>query len=512
MTTEGPDRSVNVSVNRGIISTGDYADNRIVNLGDVRPPELVGVPDRMTNIKLAADELFVGREADLAQIDRVLAGDEHARVVVGEAGVGKSALARQFALRNSGRYRLVWWIDAASKAAVDESLAELAARLEPRLAQAPETAVQWMHGWLQAHGGWLIVADGAPGASTLAGLLAVSQRGQVLVTSRQAEGWRAHCPVHELTALDAASASTLMAALADGQASAADPDTATLCARLGHMPAVIEQVSKHLARTRTSPAQYVRAMPEIFALASGGAHAQRLANVITALGSLRGILTDIQRADGRFDDDLSARIRDFLAADVVAGHVDAASLSAHWGFAEQVLRAYRVGPDARSALHQEIVRLASRKAAADADRAAAAKAKAVVAERRRPPALAGRPRASPTKVISDMATAVAALALFLAMGFVGGTVVAQWNSMHHLGFGNWVAAFISALAIGSALVYVWGEALWRLGSVTVIPILVVPGVLGWLVAHRSSTVTIGTLKIVGSHIGTAVAPWIVWRF
>jgi hypothetical protein len=210
--------------------------NSIMAITYVRPPELVGVPGRLTNIKLAADQPFIGREADLLQVGRTLAGDAHAQVVVGEAGIGKSALARQFAIRNSGQYHLVWWIDAVSRAAVDESLAELAARLEPRLAQAPETAVQWMHGWLLAHDGWLIVADGAPGASMLASLLAVGRRGQVLVTSQQTEGWRAHCP---------------------------DADTAVLCARLGYLPAAIEQVGRHLARTRTSPAQYLQAMPDL---------------------------------------------------------------------------------------------------------------------------------------------------------------------------------------------------------------------------------------------------------
>jgi hypothetical protein len=512
MVADQPDQSLNVGVNRGIISTGDYADNRIVNLGDFQPPEMVGVPGRLANIKLAADQSFIGREADLLEVGQVLADDGHAQVVVGEAGVGKSALAREFALRNSSQYRLVWWIDAVSRAAVDQSLAELAARLEPRLAQAPETAVQWMHGWLLAHDSWLIVADGAPGASMLASLLAVSDRGQVLVTSQQAEGWRAHCRVRELGALDAVSAGRLMAALADGQASASDADTAALCARLGYLPAAIEHVGRHLARTRTGPAQYLRAMLDVPVFGSGGSHAQQLADVVTAFRSLQGILKDIQGAPEIRDGDLGARIRDFLAVDVVARHVDAASLSAHWGFAEQVLKAYRVGSDARSALHQEIIRLTSRKAAADADRAAAAKAKAAVEERRRPPPPTARPRTRPTKVISDMVTACAALALYLAAGFVAGTVIAQWHSMHQLGSGNWAAVVVSVLAVGAVLVYVWGEALWRLGSVTVIPILAVPGALGWLFAHRSSTVTLGTLNIVVSHIGTAIAPWLVWRF
>jgi hypothetical protein len=253
-------------------------------------------------------------------------------------------------------------------------------------------------------------------------------------------------------------------------------------------------------------------MPDVPVFGSAGSHAQQFADVITAFRSLQGILKDIQRAPRIRDGDLSARIRDLLAADVVARHVNAASLSAHWGFAEQALKAYRVDPDARSALHQEIIRLASRKAAADADRAAVAKAKAVAEERRRPPAPAVRPRTRPTKVISDMVTACAALALYLALGFVAGTVIAQWHSIHQLSLGNWAAAVVSVLAVGAVLVYVWGEALWRLGSVAAIPILAVPGALGWLSAHRSSTVTLGTLNIVVAHIGTTVAPWLIWRF
>lgn len=177
-----------------------------------------------------------------------------------------------------------------------------------------------------------------------------------------------------------------------------------------------------------------------------------------------------------------------------------------------MLKAYRVGPEARSALHQEIIRLASSKAAADADRTAVAKAKAAIEERRRPPAPTVRPRTRPAQVISDTVTACAALALYLAVGFVAGTVIAQWHSMHHLGFGNWTAVVVSVLAVGAVLVYVWDEAPWRLGSITAIPILAVPGALGWLLAHRSSTVTLWTLNIAFSHIGITVAPWLAWRF
>jgi hypothetical protein len=346
----------------------------------------------------------------------------------------------------------------------------------------------------------------------LANLLAVAQRGQVLVTSRQADGWREQCQVRELGALDPESAAKLMAALAGGQASEADADTAALCARLGYLPAAIEDVGRHLARTGATPAQYLRAMPDLPVFPSGGSHARLLADVITAFHGLRSILKDIQGSSGSRDGDLGTRIGDFLAADVVASHVDAASLSEHWGFVELVLKAYRVDPDARSALRQEITRLADRKAAASAERAAAAKTSAAIRERRRPPAPAVRPRPRPAKVISDVLTACSALALFLAASFTAGTVVAEWHSLHHLGFGNWVAAGVSVLAVGAVIVYVWQEALWRLGSVTAIPVLAVPAALGWLLAWRSSAVTLGTLKIAVWHIGTAVAPWLVWRF
>jgi hypothetical protein len=510
MTEDKPDRSVTVGVNSGIVSTGDNATNRIVNLGQVRRPELVDVTSHVTNIKLAAGRPLIGREADLLHVGAVLSGDAHALAVVGETGVGKTALARKFALRAdvSTAYQLVWWIDASSKAAVDRSLIELASRLEPRLAQAPESALEWIRGWLQTHEAWLIIADAAPGAVMLADLLAVSRRGQVLVTSRQTTGWQASVPVHELGNLDPASAVRLLTVVADGQADEHDADTATLSTRLGCLPATLEHVGRHLATTRTTPEQYLDAMPDFPGIATGGPGAQRMAEAITAYRSLRSILGEVKAAHGDIDAALATRIRDFLAADVIANRVDAESLSEHWGYAEQVLKINGLGADARSALRQEIVRLANRKAAADADRAAASKA--AFKEHSRPLAARARPR--PSKVISDALTAIAALAVCLALGFVAGTVIAQWHSLHHVGFWNWTAAAISVLIVVSMLITMWEEALFRLGLVAAVPILAVPGTVGWLLAHRASTVTVATLHISGAHIGTTVAEWLVWRF
>ena len=126
--------------------------------GGDRPgtPRCNSRPDRLP--------LFPGRE----QIFRLLDGALSLRpsmpaiaVLTGVPGVGKSAIAAEYAARRSADFRIVWWVDAGSSTVARHHLADLADALgvgqhpdEPPPADRALRALAGRHGWL-------LVLDGA---------------------------------------------------------------------------------------------------------------------------------------------------------------------------------------------------------------------------------------------------------------------------------------------------------------------------------------------------------------
>nr|MDT0666728.1 NB-ARC domain-containing protein [Micromonospora sp. DSM 115978] len=92
----------------------------------VYPPELPdvwNVPARLAH--------FVGRDALLDDLaDGLRAGGSAAVCALsGMGGVGKTALAVEYAYRNAGRFDVVWWVAAENPDLVDGQLADLGAEL-----------------------------------------------------------------------------------------------------------------------------------------------------------------------------------------------------------------------------------------------------------------------------------------------------------------------------------------------------------------------------------------------
>lgn len=75
---------------------------------------------------------FVGREAELKTLEAALARGSIA-AIYGLAGVGKSSLAREYAVRNRDRYTAIGWLDAQTEDGVIEGLLGLGATFEPGL-------------------------------------------------------------------------------------------------------------------------------------------------------------------------------------------------------------------------------------------------------------------------------------------------------------------------------------------------------------------------------------------
>ncbi|MFI0483807.1 FxSxx-COOH system tetratricopeptide repeat protein [Actinomadura sp. 9N215] len=225
--------------------------------------------------------MFVGRDEALAELDTALAdpGGVVVQAVHGLGGVGKSALAAQWAHRHADAHVLTWWITADSTAGVTAGLADLAGTLVPEMTRSTPGAVPleeraaWARRWLATHTGWLVVLDNVTDPADVADLVNCAPGGRFLVTSRLREGWYELVPeLIELDVLSAPEAHELLTRITANGRPAADPaaadpaadpaaadlaGVAELCDELGHLPLAVKQAGAYMRQTHLTPAAYL---------------------------------------------------------------------------------------------------------------------------------------------------------------------------------------------------------------------------------------------------------------
>ncbi|WP_371493408.1 tetratricopeptide repeat protein [Kitasatospora sp. NBC_00374] len=245
----------------GIASTGDNTTIIYVPQEELRPAAKVDAPPKLVSLQVRHAS-FVGRARELALLDAALDGG--GTVVVqalhGLGGVGKTALAAHWAATRTGVDNPVWWITADSPASIDTGLAELAATLQPALAQLPaEQLAERAKQWLATHSGWLLVLDNVDNPDHLAPLLARATTGRILITSRRSTGWHDTAVPVPLDVLASEEALELLTRiLTRGGTGTADLDgAAELCHELGGLPLAIEQAGAYIAETGITARTYL---------------------------------------------------------------------------------------------------------------------------------------------------------------------------------------------------------------------------------------------------------------
>ena len=146
-------------------------------------PAVWRVPNRMAS--------FTGREEALEKLRRQLGSGTSFTAVLPQAvyglgGVGKSALALEYAYRNQHDYDVVWWINSEQPNIANEDLAQLgrALGIPTESTAAPADATREALRVGRPYARWLLIFDNADDPEVVRPLLPNTKTGHVLVTSR----------------------------------------------------------------------------------------------------------------------------------------------------------------------------------------------------------------------------------------------------------------------------------------------------------------------------------------
>jgi tetratricopeptide (TPR) repeat protein len=220
------------------------------------PRPFIGVPPRIAS--------FTGRADELDRLDAILMRDKPAAVmhsvgraaVQGMGGVGKTALAVEYAHRFRGLYAGVCWCPAETRTGLLSALANLAVNLGAAKAEevdVEKTAKAALRQLAEQRATWLLAYDNVGAPDAIADLLP-SAGARVLITSRFSD-WSELADEISLDVLPLEEAGAFL------QSRAARSDAAganTLAKALGNLPLALDHAAAYCKRTQMQFAEYAK--------------------------------------------------------------------------------------------------------------------------------------------------------------------------------------------------------------------------------------------------------------
>ncbi|HET9257089.1 MAG TPA: FxSxx-COOH system tetratricopeptide repeat protein, partial [Pseudonocardiaceae bacterium] len=216
-------------------------------------PSQAGSAEQLWNVP-ARNPVFTGRQELLVRLHTGWGGSSSAVVqaLYGMGGIGKSALAIEYAHRYGADYDLVWWVPAQQPALVGGRLAELAQALGVVSTTDPVTmAVGRLLGLLRVRWRWLLIFDNAEDPAALAPYLPGG--GHVLITSRN-PGWQELAIPVSVEVFDRDESIAMLRRRAPKLST---DDAREVAEALGDLPLALAQAGAHLADTATGVADYL---------------------------------------------------------------------------------------------------------------------------------------------------------------------------------------------------------------------------------------------------------------